>query len=82
MRFREGASVYEGCRRTSLAVLALLLAWSAGASAQDAILDQLYGSGVHNFYSGNYPQAIADLTESAQGGSKDPRVFYFAQWPS
>ena len=40
-------------------------------------MEELYGSGVHAFFSGNYPQAISDLTSAADGGSKDPRVMYF-----
>ena len=51
--------------------------WCAGASAQDAVLEELYGSGVHEFFSGNYAQSIADLTTAASGGSRDPRVYYF-----
>ena len=45
--------------------------------AQDPILAQFYGSGVHEYFSGGYRQAIADLTEAVDGGTKDPRVFYF-----
>ncbi len=45
--------------------------------AQDPILAELYGSGVHEYFSGGYQKAIADLSEAADGGTKDPRVFYF-----
>ena len=61
--------------------IALCGAWlgaiSPLARAQDPILTELYGSGVHEYFSGGYRQAIADLTEAVDGKSKDPRVYYF-----
>ena len=56
---------------------ACLGAISQVARAQDPILTELYGSGVHEYFSGGYRQAIADLTEAVDGKSKDPRVYYF-----
>src|SRR4029079_6360311 len=56
----------------------MLLATSAGPlMAQDAVLAQFYGSGVHQYFSGNYDRAAADLSTAIQGGSKDPRAYYF-----
>ncbi len=46
-------------------------------AAQDAVLDEFYGTGVHHYFSGNPAQAVADLSASINGGSKDPRAFYF-----
>jgi hypothetical protein len=59
------------------------LTWSLAAIggaplvAQEAVLEQFYGSGVHRYFSGNYAQAVADLTAAIDGGSRDPRAYYF-----
>ncbi len=59
-----------------LALIAVLAAPTTSA-AQDAVLTQLYGAGVHQYFSGNYNQAYSDLSAAVNAGSKDPRVFYF-----
>ena len=56
---------------------ACVAAISQAARAQDPILTELYGSGVHDYFSGTYQQAVTDLTEAVDGKSKDPRVLYF-----
>jgi hypothetical protein len=67
--------------RNFVVCAALAWAWlgciTTAGMAQDPILAQLYGSGVHEYFSGGYRQAIADLTEAIDGGTKDPRVYYF-----
>ena len=45
--------------------------------AQDHLLDDLYGRGVHAYFSRNYLDAHKHLSEAATSGSKDPRVYYF-----
>src|SRR6185312_5753290 len=45
--------------------------------ADSAALDQLYGDGVHNFFSGDFVGAHQALTSAALSGSKDPRVYYY-----
>jgi tetratricopeptide (TPR) repeat protein len=45
--------------------------------AQEAVLTQEYGSGVHAYFTGDSQQAYESLTAAIQGGSKDPRAFYF-----
>lgn len=45
--------------------------------AQDAILGQKYGRGVHAYFTGDDLKAHEQLTAAIDGGSKDPRVFYF-----
>jgi tetratricopeptide (TPR) repeat protein len=59
------------------AALALVFAFSIPAMAQNDVLNELYGSGVHAFNSGYYRQAYDDLTMAVRSGSQDPRVFYF-----
>ncbi len=56
----------------------MMLCASAGVAAgQDALLSELYGSGVHHYFSGDYQGAITDLTSAIDHGSKDPRAYYF-----
>ena len=50
---------------------------AASLFAQDAVLGQQYGSGVHAYFMGDAEGAYERLTAAVQGGSKDPRVFYF-----
>ena len=40
--------------------------------AQDAVLGQKYGLGVHAYFAGDYPKAYDELTTAVNGGSKDP----------
>ena len=46
-------------------------------SASDAVLEQFYGSGVHAFFSRDYVKAHEYLTTAIDGGSVDPRPYYF-----
>jgi hypothetical protein len=50
---------------------------TASLFAQDAVLGQEYGAGVHAFFAGDYAGAYEHLAVAIQGGSKDPRAFYF-----
>jgi hypothetical protein len=45
--------------------------------AQEAVLGQEYGSGVHAYFTGDATKAYERLTAAIDGGSKDPRAFYF-----
>jgi hypothetical protein len=47
------------------------------AWAQDAVLDQMFGTAVESYYSGNYARAYNLLSASITAGSTDPRVYYF-----
>lgn len=60
-----------------VAALGLAFALPATAGAQDDVLNELYGGGVHAFNSGDYVQAYNDLAMAVRSGSKDPRVFYY-----
>jgi len=50
---------------------------TALAPAQEAVLNDFYGSGVHNFYDRDYNQAMHELSIAIDGGSRDPRPFYY-----
>jgi hypothetical protein len=57
--------------------LAALAVVPAIAVAQNAVLSQFYGNGVHAFFSGNMSRANEELTTAINSGSKDPRAYYF-----
>jgi len=62
-----------------LAVLAggLILLCTVPLAAQDAVLSQMYGSGVHAFFSRDYGRAYEHLTAAIDAGTVDPRCYYF-----
>ncbi len=64
---------------TAIAVTLLSVAAMAPqtASAQNAILAEMYGRGVHAYYSGDSTKATRLLTMAIDNGTKDPRAFYF-----
>ena len=63
--------------RVTLLALVVFVAFEHTAQAQNAILAQLYGQGVHAYYSGDSMKAYDLLSKAIDGGSKDPRAFYF-----
>lgn len=58
-------------------VLALACFPAAPVVAQDATMDEFYGNGVHNFYDRDFFQAMHNLSTAIDGGSRDPRAFYY-----
>jgi len=58
-------------------VLLSLFALAGMARAQDPLLEELYGQGVHAYYQGEYSEAHDLLTAAIDEGSRDPRCFYF-----
>ncbi len=50
---------------------------SSDAQAQNAILSEMYGRGVHAYFSNNSNDAYQFLTSAIQAGLKDPRAYYF-----
>ena len=49
------------------------------ASAQEAytLLNELYGRGVHAYFSSQYDEALGHLDMAVDNGSRDPRCYYF-----
>lgn len=47
------------------------------AKAQEAVMNEFYGDGVHNFYDRDFFQAMQNLSVAIDGGSKDPRAYYY-----
>ena len=60
-----------------VAIGAALMTPGEPAVAQDAVLEKLYGTGVHAFYAGDYMKAHKYFTMAIDAGTKDPRPFYF-----
>jgi hypothetical protein len=64
-------------RKVALVIGAFVLIGCAQALADEVLLANLYGSGVHAFNRGDMKNAHADLSAAIQEGSTDPRAFYF-----
>ncbi len=64
---------------TALAALFTCLGLAAPCqlTAQDNILGEMYGRGVHAYYAGNYIDAESYLTTAIENGIDDPRAYYF-----
>lgn len=54
-----------------------LAAVSTSLFAQDNILSELYGRGVHDYFAGRSQRALEQLTQAIDAGSRDPRAYYF-----
>ncbi len=61
----------------ALGVGGLLALCVLPAQAQDAILGQMYGNGVHAYFDGDCTKAHRLLTSAIDAGSHDPRCYYF-----
>lgn len=51
--------------------------WAGLGFAQDPVLTRLYGSGVHEYFAGNYAKAHGLLSRAIEMGFEDPRAYYF-----
>jgi hypothetical protein len=66
-------------RKIVMGLAAILIATSTTSQvrAQDALLAELYGQGVHAFFARDYVQAHEKFTTAIEQGSMDPRVYYY-----
>ena len=55
----------------------LVLLLTATAWAQNSAVEELFGNGVHAYFSGDYVAAHGQLTSAIDAGSNDPRAYYF-----
>jgi hypothetical protein len=64
---------------TKLALAVSVVVWivAAGLNADDTLLEQFYGSGVHAYNQGDYLGAYESLSSAIKGGTNDPRAYYF-----
>jgi tetratricopeptide (TPR) repeat protein len=68
--------------RVAACITALMLLHAMGRGAEAAGVDPLplaasYGSGVHAYFAGDYDRSYQDLSAAIEGGTTDPRVWYF-----
>src|SRR4051812_10696787 len=64
-------------RFVSSLIAVAMLSVSTLAFGQDAMLEELYGRGVHAYFSGNMVEAYNSLHAAIKSGSRDPRAFYY-----
>lgn len=68
-------------KNPALSLVFAALAWglipSETASAQNAVLAEMYGRGVHAYYCGMNDEASQYLTMAIDNGIQDPRAYYF-----
>jgi hypothetical protein len=64
-------------RFSFLFVLGLVCLCAMPLAAQDAVLGQMYGNGVHAYFSQDYVKAHQCLTTAIDGKTQDPRAYYF-----
>jgi hypothetical protein len=58
-------------------VVSFVLLFAGVLAADEVLLGQIYGTGVHAFNEGDYVGAYNALTSAIKGGSNDPRAYYF-----
>ncbi|MDA1051660.1 MAG: tetratricopeptide repeat protein [Planctomycetota bacterium] len=58
-------------------VISLLAARPTDVVAQDSVLAELYGHGVHAYFAARYQESHEYLTTAIDQGTQDPRTFYF-----
>jgi hypothetical protein len=58
-------------------VVALVLLGSVRVEAQDAVAGQMFGAGVHAYFSADFKHAHELLTASININNRDPRAYYF-----
>jgi len=66
-------------RKIVMGLAAVLIATSTTSQvrAQDSLLAEFYGQGVHAFFAGDYSLTHEMLTTAIEQGSMDPRAYYF-----
>ena len=59
------------------AAISLFAVSPTDAVAQDSVLAELYGHGVHSYFAGQHQDAHRYLTTAIDQGTQDPRTYYF-----
>lgn len=74
-------AAWMGRWRTGGLMAACLVACGATVSAAPTIeslpLAAAYGSGVHSYFAGDYQRAYDELSQAIEGGTADPRAWYY-----
>ncbi|MFM7205095.1 MAG: hypothetical protein ACKO4T_00280 [Planctomycetaceae bacterium] len=71
--YRPGQAV----QRLALGVAGLFFLSAACPAGDHPELARAYGSGVHSYFAGDYQRAYEDLSQAVDGGTHDPRVWYY-----
>jgi len=61
----------------ALAITGVMLGSPHATAQNESILAEVYGHGVHAFYAGQYDEANKYLSSAIDGGTRDPRAYYF-----
>ncbi|HEV3416512.1 MAG TPA: hypothetical protein VG056_06860 [Pirellulales bacterium] len=64
-------------RKVALVSAGVLMLGIGSPRADEAILDQMYGNGVHSYFGGDFSRTYESLSAAIRGGSRDPRAYYF-----
>ena len=64
-------------RTLILALGGLLVLGTVSVNAQESVVGQHYGEGVHAYFAGDFLKSYESLSAAADAGCRDPRVFYF-----
>ena len=70
-------SMFSKFRAIALVAVTASFALSTRVEGQNAVLAEMYGRGVHAYYSGNQNEAYDFLSMAINNGSQDPRAYYF-----
>jgi hypothetical protein len=57
--------------------LLIVLSVTVPSPAQEVVVLQLYGSGVHAYFAGDFAKAYDQMTAAIAAGTRDPRIYYF-----
>lgn len=58
-------------------VVAVAMVTTSAVAREDAVLAVAYGNGVHSYYAGDFQRSYEELSTAIDGGTQDPRAFYF-----
>ena len=64
-------------RKLVLVASAVLCLVAVNLRADEVLLEQFYGEGVHAYNQGDYIGAYNSLSSAIKGGTNDPRAYYF-----
>lgn len=70
-------STIAGAASIGACAVAAALIMTSAVAREDGILAVAYGNGVHAYYSGDYQRSYDELSTTIEGGTQDPRAFYF-----
>lgn len=81
-RSEVSAVVGHAAGRFAVCIVAVMLLHVLSRGADAAGVDPLplaasYGAGVHSYFAGDYDRSYEDLSAAIEGGTTDPRVWYF-----